>query len=69
MMLHQNILLLRTHFVNFVNKDVFIAYSAAATEDNEKADSVAKSALGLPRVKAGVPYTDHQHHSNKYCPR
>ena len=33
---------------------------------NQKADSTAKSALDLPRVKVGVPYTDFKHHINQY---
>ena len=34
--------------------------------DNEKADSAAKSALDMPRVKVVVPYTDFEHHINQY---
>ena len=33
---------------------------------NEKADSTAKSALDVPRVKVGVPNTDFKHHINQY---
>ena len=32
---------------------------------NEKADSAAKSAFDLPRVKVGVPNTDFKHHINQ----
>ena len=32
--------------------------SYTGTNDNEKADFAAKSALDLPRTKVGIPYTD-----------
>ena len=34
--------------------------------DNEKADSVAKSALELPNAKVGVPYSDLKHCISQY---
>ena len=33
---------------------------------NEKADFAAKSALDLPRIKVGVPYTDFKHLISQY---
>ena len=33
---------------------------------NERADSAAKSALGLPHAKHGVPYNDFKHCINQY---
>ena len=46
-------------FFNFANKDIFCwVPSHTGIRGNEKADSAAKSALDLPRVKVGVSYDD-----------
>ena len=52
----------------FLIKTLFcVGYPAImALGGNEKADSAAKSALDLPRVKVGVPNTDFKHHINQY---
>ena len=46
-------------FLNLANKDIIFCWIPSHTRirGNEKADS-AKSALELPHVKVGVPYTD-----------
>ena len=55
-------------FYNFANKDIIFGWVTSHTviRGNEKADSVAKSALDLLRVKVSVPYTDFKHHINQY---
>ena len=40
--------------------------SCIGIRSNEKADFAAKSALDLPHVKGGVPYTDFKHQINQY---
>ena len=40
--------------------------SHIVTRGNEKIDSAAKSAMYLPRIKVGVPYTDFKHSINQY---
>ena len=40
--------------------------SHTGIKGNEKADSAAKSALGLPRAKVGVPYNNFKHCINQY---
>ena len=50
--------------LNLANKDITLCWipSHDGIRGNEKADSAAKSALYLPRVKVGVPNTDMKHH-------
>ena len=52
----------------YANKDITFCWvpSHVGIKGNEKADSTAKSALELPRVKVGVPNTDFKHHINQY---
>ena len=55
-------------FKTFANKDITLCWvhSHVGIRGNEKADSAAKSALDLPRVKVGVPTTDLKHHITQY---
>ena len=55
-------------FLNFTNKDIIACWvpSHIGIRVTEKADSSAKSALDLHRVKVGVPYIDFKYHINQY---
>ena len=55
-------------FLNVANKDITFCWvpSHVGIMGNDKTDSAAKSALGLPRDKGGVPNTDFKHHINQY---
>ena len=55
-------------FLNCAHSDIIIFWvlSHIDIKGNEKADSAAKSALDLPPVKVGVPYTDSKHYIRQY---
>ena len=55
-------------FLNIANKDIILCWvsSHVGIKGNEKADSVAKSALDLPHAQVGVPYTDFKHLNIQY---
>ena len=49
-----------------IRKCVFLNIAKKGIKGNEKADSAAKSALGLPRAKVCVPYTDFKYLISQY---
>ena len=51
--------------LNFA-KNYVLCWVHTGDKGNEKADFAAKSALGLPRTKVGVPYTDFKHVISQY---
>ena len=51
---------------HIANKDIIFYGYPAIFRGNEKADSAAKSALDLPRVKVGVLYSDFKHLISQY---
>ena len=53
-------LMCKCAFLNIANKDIMFCRvpSHVGIRGNEKADSAAKSALGFPCAKVGVPYSD-----------
>ena len=61
------IVILTCVVLNFANKDIIFCWvpSHVDIRGNEKAVSGAKSALDLPRVKVGVPYSDFKHYINQ----
>ena len=55
-------------FLHSANKDIILCWvpSHVGIRGNKKADLAAKSALDLPRVKVGVPYSDFKHLISQY---
>ena len=54
--------------LNLANKDIIVCWVPRhiGIKVIKKADSAVKSALDLPHVKVGVPFTDFKHHINQY---
>ena len=55
-------------FLNVLKIYIVLCWVPSHTgiKGNEKADFAAKSALDLPRIKVGVPYTDFKHLISQY---
>ena len=55
-------------FLNFGKKDIIFCWvlSHIGIRGNERADTAAKSALGLPHAKVAVPYNEFKHCINQY---
>ena len=54
--------------LNIANTDIILCWvpSHVGISGNKKADSAVKSALYLPRVKDGIPYSDFKHLISQY---